>query len=96
MVDKNIGELAEIKFGAQVSYLRVGETDPRGIVRDQGIKKCINFSIMNRKRFLDDLTPEEMADPNDIHGRSTKRFVFLAGQPREVWETYCEAMGFEN
>jgi hypothetical protein len=50
---------------------------------------------MNRKRFLEGLTPEEMADPNDIHARSTKRFVFLANQPKEVWEVYCDAMGFD-
>ena len=71
-------------------------SDPKGVVRDAKVNECIELPIMNRKRFLEGLTPEELADPNDIHGRSTKKFVFLAGQPNEVWNAYADAMGFDK
>ena len=54
------------------------------------------FSHHEPQRFLEGLTHEEMTNPDDTHTRSTKRFVFLAGQPQEVWETYCEAIIFEK
>ncbi len=92
--DKGIAILRK-QFFNDMELIDNNKTDPKGIVRDPDINECIQLPIMNRKRFLEGLTPEEMADPNDIHGRSTKRFVFLAGQPQEVWETYCEAMRFE-
>ncbi len=93
--DKGIAMLRK-QFFDDMELIDNSKTDPKGIVRDPDINECIQLPIMNRKRFLEGLTPEEMADPNDIHGRSTKRFVFLAGQPQEVWETYCEAMRFEK
>tara|TARA_B100001765_G_scaffold201017_1_gene154030 strand:+ start:253 stop:609 length:357 start_codon:yes stop_codon:yes gene_type:complete len=93
--DKGIAMLRK-QFFDDMELIDNNKTDPKGIVRDPDINECIQLPIMNRKRFLEGLTPEEMADPNDIHGRSTKRFVFLAGQPQEVWETYCEAMRFEK
>ena len=93
--DKGIAMLRK-QFFDDMELIDNDKTDPKGIVRDPNINECIQLPIMNRKRFLEGLTPEEMADPNDIHGRSTKRFVFLAGQPQEVWETYCEAMRFEK
>ena len=93
--DKGIAMLRK-QFFDDMELSDNNKTDPKGIVRDPDINECIQLPIMNRKRFLEGLTPEEMADPNDIHGRSTKRFVFLAGQPQEVWETYCEAMRFEK
>ncbi len=93
--DKGIAMLRK-QFFDDMELIDNNKTDPKGIVRDPDINECIQLPIMNRKRFLEGLTPEEMADPNDIHGRSTKRFVFLAGQPQEVWETYCEAMRFKK
>lgn len=54
------------------------------------------FSHHEPQRFLEGLTHEEMTNPENTHTRSTKRFVFLAGQPQEVWETYCEAIIFEK
>ena len=93
--DKGIAMLRK-QFFDDMELIDNSKNDPKGIVRDPNINECIQLPIMNRKRFLEGLTPEELADPHDIHGRSTKRFVFLAGQPQEVWETYCEAMGFEN
>ena len=54
------------------------------------------FSHHEPQRFLEGLTHEEMTNPDDTRSRSTKRFVFLAGQPQEVWKAYCEAIIFEK
>ena len=92
--DKGIAMLRKQLFD-DMDLIVNSENDPKGIVRGTSTNEFIELPIMNRKRFLEGLTPEEMADPNDIHARSTKRFVFLANQPNEVWEAYCDAIGFE-
>mgnify|MGYP001456127387 CR=1 FL=1 len=93
--DKGIAMIRK-QFFDDMDQIKHPNADPKGIVRNAQINECIELPIMNRKRFQEGLTPEEMADPNDIHARSTKRFVFLAGQPKEVWNLYAEAMGFDK
>ena len=93
--DKGIAMIRK-RFFDDLELVKSPGVDPKGLIRDPKTNECVELPVMGRKRFKEGLTPEELADPNDIHGRSTKKFVFLAGQPKEVWDAYSKAMGIED
>jgi len=92
--DKGI-HMIRNQYFADMDLIQESDDDPKAIVRDAGINDCIELPIMGRKLFHEGLTEEELNDPNNIHGRSTRQFVFQAGQPERVWKAYAEAMGFD-
>lgn len=74
-----------------VEAIERGE-DPKGVIRDPSINTAIVLPVAEREVLVDGMTlAEHRAHP--IFAKHLERFMFQAGQPREVWNAYCEAMG---
>lgn len=66
--------------------------DPKGVIRDPAINKAIVLPVAEREVLVDGMTlAQHRAHP--VFAKHLERFMFQAGQPREVWDAYCEAMG---
>ena len=69
--------------------------EPKAIVRDPEVNRCITLPIIGRKQFVEGLTREEIE--RERPGIAPRReFPFLVGQPDAVRRAYDEAMGFNN
>ena len=69
--------------------------EPKAVVRDPAINRCIELPIIGRRHFVDGLTREQIAQERP--GIAPRReFPFLVGQPDWVRRAYDEAMGFGN
>ena len=69
--------------------------EPKAIVRDPEVNRCIALPIIGRRQFLEGLTREEIDAGSERPGTAPRReFPFLVGQPEEVRRAYDEAMGF--
>jgi 5,5'-dehydrodivanillate O-demethylase len=74
---------------------RIGRgEDPKAVVRDEAVNRRIELPIFDRDYLIDGPTRAEAEDPNHPRANSTLRFVFQAGQPKEIRAAYVEAMGF--
>ncbi|MFI5266866.1 MAG: Rieske 2Fe-2S domain-containing protein [Chloroflexota bacterium] len=80
--------------------------DPRGLVRDANLNRCVDLPIVGRKRLVDgypmadfttssELRPGQSATPGTPL-RPLGEFVFQSGQPPEVREAFIKAMGIEQ
>jgi len=66
--------------------------DPMGLIRDPAVAKSISLPIADRDLLIDGMSLEEWR-AHPIYSNHLERFMFQAGQPVEVWDAYCEAMG---
>jgi 5,5'-dehydrodivanillate O-demethylase len=67
--------------------------EPKAIVRDTEVNRCIELPIIGRRHFVEGLTRDEAGrQPPGIAPR--REFPFLIGQPESVRRAYEEAMGF--
>jgi 5,5'-dehydrodivanillate O-demethylase oxygenase subunit len=66
--------------------------DPKGVIRDPAINKNIVLPAAERDILIDGMSLAEFK-VHRIFGRHFERFIFQAGQPAEVWNAYCDAMG---
>ena len=81
------------RFFEDLDRIAKGE-DPKCIIRDSELNRCIPLPVAERKLLTEGLTREELMR-HPIHGRQlTEGYPFQAGQPREVREAFLAAMGF--
>ena len=67
--------------------------EPKAIVRDPEVNRCIELPIIGRRQFIEGLTRDEIE--RERPGIAPRReFPFLVGQPDSVRRAYDEAMGF--
>lgn len=78
---------------ADVEAVQRGE-DPKGVVRDPSINQAIRLPIAERDHLVDGMSLAEI-QAHPVHSKHLERFMFQAGQPREVWRDYCAAMGLD-
>ena len=67
--------------------------EPKALVRDPELNRCVTLPIIGRERSLDGATAGLRLGPGQSVGTDSG-FVFLYGQPPEVTQAYREAMGF--
>ena len=70
--------------------------DPKAVIRDPDLNRCIELPIMDRQFHIEGPTREQLSDTEDPRYRSLLNFVFQAGQPSEVRAAYVKAMGLEG
>jgi len=63
-------------------------SEPKAIVRDVEVNRCITLPIIGRKEFVEGLAREE------AEAAIRREFPFLVGQPDAIRRAYNEAMGF--
>ena len=69
--------------------------DPMGIIRDPDKAKKISLPISERSALVDGLPVAELKE-HLAFGPQLERFTFQYGQPVEVWEEFCRAVGNEG
>jgi 5,5'-dehydrodivanillate O-demethylase len=69
--------------------------DPKGIIRDPEVAKLVELPNPTGFVYRDGVTLEEMRK-HRLYGRRLHGFPWLAGQPKEVWDAYAAAMGFNT
>ncbi|UAJ12598.1 aromatic ring-hydroxylating dioxygenase subunit alpha [Polymorphobacter megasporae] len=68
--------------------------DPKGIIRDPA--KATNVALPTAERdLLVNGASREVFISHPFFGHHMHEFLFQAGQPREVWEDFCTAMGID-
>ncbi|MBN9480524.1 MAG: aromatic ring-hydroxylating dioxygenase subunit alpha [Bordetella sp.] len=66
--------------------------DPKGVIRDPAVNKAIVLPVAERDVLTHGMSlAEHKAHP--VFAKHLERFMFQAGQPKAVWEAYCQAMG---
>ena len=76
-----------------VAAVKGGE-DPKGIIRDPAKASNVQLPAAERDLLIEGATLEEFLN-HPFFGHHMHEFLFQAGQPREVWEDFCAAMGIE-
>lgn len=66
--------------------------DPKGVLRDPAVAALIPLPIAERELLVDGVSLEKLR-AHPILSKHLERFLFQAGQPPEVWNAYCHAMG---
>jgi 5,5'-dehydrodivanillate O-demethylase len=66
--------------------------EPKGLVRDEALNRCVPLPIIGRSEFIDGTPPGVTFGPGQTV-TAEGDFVFLAGQPDEIRLAYCDAMG---
>jgi 5,5'-dehydrodivanillate O-demethylase len=77
--------------------------EPMGLVRDPKLNECVPLPITGRDRFVNGYPKSEL-DQNIRRQSGTPgtpsfppdEFIFQAGQPPQIKEAYCRAMGLET
>ncbi len=66
--------------------------EPKALVRDEELNRCVPLPIIGRDGFIDGTPPGvTLGEGQGVGGDSN--FIFLHGQPPEVTHAYREAMG---
>src|SRR5664279_278650 len=66
--------------------------DPMGVIRDPAINCKIKLPVAERAILENGLSAEALRS-HPSFGDQLVRFIFQAGQPSEVWQAFCEAVG---
>jgi 5,5'-dehydrodivanillate O-demethylase oxygenase subunit len=82
------------RFLADIEAIERGE-DPKGIVRDPEINRCISIPMIGRDLYINGLTLEQLQSSPALVPSTPDQFPFLAGQPEAVRDAYETAMGFK-
>jgi 5,5'-dehydrodivanillate O-demethylase len=67
--------------------------DPKGIIRDREINRCVALPIADRKAFIEGLTWDEMMKHPLLSQELTRGYPFQTGQPDEIRKAFEGAMG---
>jgi 5,5'-dehydrodivanillate O-demethylase len=68
--------------------------DPKGVVRDPEVNRCIELPIANKEQFIDGLPAHQHV--NGINRTVARSYIYQVGQPDEVRLAWEDAMGFER
>ncbi len=79
------------RFFKDIEGVARGE-DPKGVIRDPEVNKCIGLPIAERERLVEGMSLGELAKHPLGMGHLTD-YIFQSGQPRSVRKAYAEAMG---
>ena len=82
------------RFQADIKAIQEGK-DPKGVIRDPEDATNIKLPIADRELFTKG-EPLEKLRQHPIHGPHLDTFMFQAGQPQEVWDSFRDAMGLER
>jgi 5,5'-dehydrodivanillate O-demethylase len=80
------------RFLDDLAALDRGE-DPKGIIRDPELNKCVPLPIADRKVFVEGLAWDEMMKHPLLSQELTKGYPFQAGQPDDIRRAFEDAMG---
>jgi len=72
--------------------------EPKAMVRDPELNRCIRLPIIDRERFVNGFPREELRGPRRSGTPGPvvpEGFPFLAGQPEEVRTAFRKAMGLD-
>jgi 5,5'-dehydrodivanillate O-demethylase len=80
------------RFLADLETIAKGQ-DPKAVIRDSQVNRCVGLPIAERKLLTEGLSREQL-EKHPIHGRQLiEGYPFQQGQPPEVREAYLTAMG---
>jgi len=82
------------RYFEDMEAVQAGE-DPKAILRDENQNDCVSLPIMERERFVNGYSLNDLDGTSTESRVTTKKFVFQAGQPDHVKQAYEDAMGFE-
>jgi 5,5'-dehydrodivanillate O-demethylase len=68
--------------------------DPLGVIRDPAVNHKIKLPVAERA-MLENGESIDALRQHPAFKEHLVRFTFQAGQPREVWQAFCEAVGIE-
>jgi len=86
--DKGIA-LIRRRFLEDIERVRRGE-DPKAVIRDAAANaKGIHLAVAFRSSVIEGLPRAKL-----LNSEYARRFLWSAGQPERVWQSYIEAMGF--
>jgi 5,5'-dehydrodivanillate O-demethylase len=91
--DKGISMIRN-RFFEELEAVKKG-ADPKGTIRDPEQAKFVDLPNANADLYRDGL-PREAYSKNPLLASRLKRFPFLAGQPKEVREEFCRAVGIDE
>jgi 5,5'-dehydrodivanillate O-demethylase len=67
--------------------------DPKGVIRDNEVNRCVPLPIADRKAFVEGLTWDQMMKHPLLSLDLTKGYPFQTGQPDDVRQAFEDAMG---
>lgn len=68
--------------------------EPKALVRDEELNRCMPLPIIGRNGFVDGTPPGvTIGEGQNVGG--DRNFIFLYGQPPDMTLAYREAMGLE-
>lgn len=82
------------RFFEELEAVKQGK-DPKGTIRDPEKAKFVDLPNANPEFYRDGFTREQFKQHPLLASR-LKRFPFLYGQPREVREEFCRAVGIDE
>jgi len=80
------------RFMSDLDAVARGE-DPKGIIRDPEINRCVCLPVADRKYLVDGVPREELARHPVLGKHLTEGYPFQIGQPPEVRAAFEAAMG---
>jgi len=80
------------RFLSDLEAVARGE-DPKAIIRDPEINRCVRLPVADRKYLVDGVTGEELARHPVLGKHLTDGYPFQVGQPAEVRAAFEAAMG---
>jgi 5,5'-dehydrodivanillate O-demethylase len=84
------------RFLADLELIAKGGGDPKAVIRDSGVNKCVSLPVAGREAFTRGVTREQresLGRDGVLGGAARRDFAWLAGQPAEVGKAYRNAMG---
>ena len=82
------------RFFEELDAVEDGD-DPKGIIRDPELNRCVSLPIAAKSTFVDGMTRSELIE-HPLWKHHVNDFRFQAGQPAEVRAAFMEAMGFPH
>ena len=82
------------QFQQDLKAIEAGK-DPKGVIRDPAAAKNIVLPAVDRDMLIEGL-PLEALKKHPVHGPHLETFMFQAGQPQDIWDSFRDAMGLER
>jgi 5,5'-dehydrodivanillate O-demethylase len=86
--------MARKRFLNDLEAIERGQ-DPKAVIRDQEINRCVSLPVAERPALIEGLRREALVK-HPLYGREiSDGYPFQAGQPPEVRRAFLKAMGLE-
>jgi len=82
------------RFFEELESVKQGN-DAKAVIRDKEAAKFVDLPNANTELYRDGM-PREAFKKNPLLASRLKRFPFLYGQPKEVREEFCRAVGIDE